>query len=128
MKIKKSETYKVDLFKEPHAKSDHKRNLIEPLTFTGSELIGAIISAGMPDVYLTKHEKRNRREEILFKIKLFETFVKSSSKGKLSFDTSRRAYLDSTEIGAINYWIGMVLITVLGQKNIIMSLWCICLW
>ncbi len=117
MKIKKSETYKVDLFEEPHAKSDHERNFTKTLTFTGSELIGAIISAGMPDVYLTKHEKRSRREEILFKIKLFETFVKSSSKGKLSFDTSRRAYLDSTEIGAINYWIGMVLITVLGQKK-----------
>lgn len=117
MKIRKSEEYVVDLYEEPHAKSDHERNLTKPLTFTGSELIGAIISAGMPDVYLTKHEKRNRREEILFKIKLFETFVKSSSGGKLSFDTSRRAYLDSTEIGAINYWIGMVLITVLGQKK-----------
>ena len=37
--------------------------------------------------------------------------------GELLFDPARKVYLDSTEIGAINYWIGMILITVLGKKK-----------
>lgn len=37
--------------------------------------------------------------------------------GELSFDPARKGYLDSTEIGAINYWLGMILITVLGKKK-----------
>ena len=117
MKIKRGEIYSIDLYEEPHIISDHHKVFTGTLTFTGLELIEAIVSAGMPDVYLTKNEKRDRREEIYFKVKLFETYVVSSAGGKLSFDTSRKKYLDSTEIGAINYWIGMVLITVLGQKK-----------
>ena len=116
MKIKRSEKYSIDLYEEPHIISDHNKKPIKPLEFTGVELIEAIVSAGIPDVYLTKNEKRNRREEIYFKVKLFETYVTSTG-GKLSFDISRKDYLDSTEVGAINYWIGMVLITVLGQKK-----------
>ena len=117
MKIKSKENYYVDLYEEPHKLSDHSKTFTDSLKFTGAELMRAIVSAGMPDVYLTKKEKRNRKEEIYFKVKLFETFVVSSAGGELSFDTSRKDYLDSTEIGAINYWIGMVLITVLGQKK-----------
>lgn len=117
MKIKCKDTYCIDLYEEPHKFSDHNKKSIGSLNFTGVELIEAIVSAGMPDVYLTKNEKRNRREEIFFKVNLFETFVVSNTGGKLSFDASRRNYLDSTEIGAINYWIGMVLITILGQKK-----------
>lgn len=116
MKIKRGENYYIDLFEEPNDITKHSKKLTGTLSFTGAELIKAIVSAGMPDVYLTKNEKRNRREEIEFKTKLFETYVLSTS-GKLSFDTSRKVYLDSTEVGAINYWIGMVLITVLGQKK-----------
>lgn len=117
MKIKRKEIYSIDLYEEPHIISDHNKVFTKTLTFTGLELIEAIVSAGMPDVYLTKSEKRNRREEIYFKVRLFETYVVSSAGGRLSFDTSRKKYLDSTEVGAINYWIGMVLITVLGQKE-----------
>lgn len=116
MKIKRAENYYIDLYEEPHNKNDHTKNSIGTLTFTGLELMEAIVSAGMPDVYLTKSEKRNRREEIYFKVKLFETYV-SSSRGKLSFNVSRKKFLDSTEVGVINYWIGMVLTTVLGQKK-----------
>lgn len=117
MKIKRKEIYSIDLYEEPHKISDHNKLFTETLTFTGLELIEAIVSAGMPDVYLTRNEKRNRREEIWFKVRLFEAYVVSSAGGRLSFDTSRKKYLDSTEVGAINYWIGMVLITVLGQKK-----------
>lgn len=117
MKIKRRESYSIDLYEEPYGIHDHKKVFNGTLTFTGVELIEAIVSAGMPDVYLTKSEKRNRREEIYFKVKLFETYVVSATGGKLSFDTSKKKYLDSTEVGAINYWIGMVLITVLGQKK-----------
>ena len=35
----------------------------------------------------------------------------------LSFDLARKDYLDSTEVGAINYWLGMILTTVLGKKK-----------
>ena len=117
MKIKRNENYSIDLYEEPHKISDHNKAYTGTLTFTGLDLMEAIVSAGMPDVYLTKKEKRNRREEIYFKVKLFETYVVSSAKGKLSFDTSKKKYLDSTEVGAINYWIGMVLTTVLGRKK-----------
>lgn len=117
MKIKRKENYKIYLYQEPSIISDHSKKRIKDLEFTGLELIEAIVSAGMPDIYLTKTEKKNRREEIYFKTKLFETYVVSSTEGVLSFDTSKKKYLDSTEIGAINYWIGMVLITVLGMKK-----------
>lgn len=118
MKIKRGEKYTVYLYREPSMIFDHsKKQCNDYLNFTGLDLIEAIVSAGMPDIYLTKIEKRNRREEIYFKIKLFETYVVSSTKGVLSFDFSRKNYLDSTEIGAINYWIGMILITVLGKKK-----------
>ena len=66
---------------------------------------------------MNKANKRNRKEEIYFKIKLFETYVALSPNGELLFDPARKVYLDSTEIGAINYWIGMILITVLGKKK-----------
>lgn len=120
MKIKRGEYYCVDVYEESHNIYNHRKKHIGELKFTGLDLIDAIISAGMPDVYLTKSIKKNREEEIFFKIKLFETYVVSSlKKGNmyLSFDTSRKDYLDSTEIGAINYWIGMVLITLLGKKK-----------
>lgn len=117
MKIKCREYYNIDLYEEPHKISDHNKTFTGKLTFTGAELIEAIVSVGMPDVYLTKNVKRNRRKEICFKVKLFEMYVDSSTGGKLFFDTSRKAYLDSTEVGMINYWIGMVLTTVLGQKK-----------
>ena len=32
-------------------------------------------------------------------------------------DLARKDYLDSTEVGAINYWLGMILTTVLGKKS-----------
>lgn len=117
MKIKRGEIYKINLYEEPHDIYDHNKVFTKVLEFTGVELIEAIVSAGMPDVYLTKNEKRNRREEIYFKVKLFETYVVTSTGGNLSFDISRKEYLDSTEVGAINYWIGMVLTTLLGQKK-----------
>lgn len=117
MKIKRGNSYSIDLYEEPHKISDHNKVSTGTLTFTGLELIEAIVSAGMPDVYLTKNEKRNRREEIYFKIKLFETYVVSSAGGKLAFDNSRKKYLDSTEVASINYWIGMVFTTMLGQKK-----------
>lgn len=115
MKINKAEFYCVDLYDEPKKINDHSKSFTKTLTFTGEDLIKAIVSAGMPDVYLTRAELRNRREEIEFKTKLFETFVDLSPKRKLSFDNFRRDYLDSSEVGAINYWIGMILTTLLGQ-------------
>lgn len=119
MKIKPGDNYSVELYEEPPACTIQNTNGRETLIFTGADLIKAIVSVGMPDVYLKNSAKRNRKAEIEFKINLFETFVTSSTStiGKLSFDTSRKKYLDSTEIGAINYWIGMVLVTVLGQKK-----------
>lgn len=117
MRIKRSEEYYIDLYEEPNDIHNHNSTFTGTLTFTGADLMEAIVSAGMPDVYLTKREKTNRKEEIEFKMKIFETFVASSVGGKLSFNASRKKYLDSTEVGAINYWIGMVLITVLGKKK-----------
>lgn len=117
MKIVGGAKYHIKLYEEPCVIDNHNKRFSQILTFTGVELIWSIVSAGMPDVYLTKTAKRSRKEEIEFKIKLFETFVASSWAGELSFDLLRKTYLDATEIGAINYWIGMVLVTVLGQKK-----------
>lgn len=119
MRIQRGKNYTIDLFEEPKNVSNHKRTaaVTGPLTFTGAELIEAIVSAGMPDVYLRKSERIKRKEEIDFKIKLFETFVASSKGGRLSFDASRKKYLDSSEIAAIDYWLGMMLTTLLGQKK-----------
>ena len=116
MKIKRGDIYYIDLYLEPGKISDHNKRSNGTLSFTGVELMDAIVSAGMPDIYLNKANKRNRKEEIYFKIKLFETYVALSPNGELLFDPARKVYLDSTEIGAINYWIGMILTTVLGKN------------
>ena len=117
MMIKRGDIYYIDLYLEPGKISDHNKRSNGTLSFTGVELMDAIVSAGMPDIYLNKANKRNRKEEIYFKIKLFETYVALSPNGELLFDPARKVYLDSTEIGAINYWIGMILTTVLGKKK-----------
>lgn len=117
MKIKKKSDYYIDLYEENQNRIDHTRTFVETLKVTGLDIIDAIISAGMPDIYLTQDEKCNRRDEISFKIKLFETFVSTDNANKLCFDRSKKKYLDSSEVGAINYWIGMILITILGKKK-----------
>ena len=117
MKIKRGDIYQIKLYLEPKKISDHNRRDNGTLSFTGVELIDAIVSVGMPDVYLTEKKIIDRKEEIYFKIRLFETFVSLLPKGELSFDLARKDYLDSTEVGAINYWLGMILTTVLGKKK-----------
>lgn len=117
MKIKRGDIYQIKLYLEPEKISDHNRRDNGTLSFTGVELIDAIVSVGMPDVYLTEKKIIDRKEEIYFKIRLFETFVSLLPKGELSFDLERKDYLDSTEVGAINYWLGMILTTVLGKKK-----------
>lgn len=119
MKIQKNTNYKIDLLEEPCIEKDHQKNPAGTLIFTGQDLINAVVSVGMPDVYLKAAEKQKRKDQIEFKLKLFETFVTDSPNnlGYLSFDISRIEYLDSTELSAIDYWIGMILITVLGQKK-----------
>lgn len=72
MKIKRGDIYYVELYLEPGKISDHNKRSNGTLSFTGVELMDAIVSAGMPDIYLNKANKRNRKEEIYFKIKLFE--------------------------------------------------------
>lgn len=117
MKIKRGDIYYIELYLEPEKISDHNRRTNGTLKFTGVELMDAIVSVGMPDVYLTKKKIIDRKEEIYFKIRLFETFVTLLPKGELSFDLARKDYLDSTEVGAINYWLGMILTTLLGKKK-----------
>ena len=117
MKIKRGDIYQIKLYLEPKKISDHNSRDNGTLSFTGVELIDAIVSVGMPDVYLTEKKIIDRKEEIYFKIRLFETFVSLLPKGELSFDLARKDYLDSTEVGAINYWLGMILTTVLGKKK-----------
>lgn len=117
MIIEKTKKYYVNLYSEPKKYDEHTRIQDDILEFTGADLIHAIISAGMPDIYLTKKEKRNRSKEIAFKIHLFETFIAADKSGILSWDKSRAKYIDSSEKGAISYWIGMILTTMLGQKK-----------
>lgn len=75
MKIKRGDIYQIKLYLEPEKISDHNRRDNGTLSFTGVELIDAIVSVGMPDVYLTEKKIIDRKEEIYFKIRLFETFV-----------------------------------------------------
>lgn len=58
MKIKRGEYYCVDVYEESHNIYNHRKKHIGELKFTGLDLIDAIISAGMPDVYLTKSIKK----------------------------------------------------------------------
>ena len=83
MKIKRGDIYYIELYLEPGKISDHNKRSNGTLSFTGVELMDAIVSAGMPDIYLNKANKRNRKEEIYFKIKLFETYVALSPNGEL---------------------------------------------
>jgi len=116
MNISREEEYYVDLSEELEDKSEHRVKFTSVFRFSGRDLLWAIIVSGMPDTYLKSTYVKKRSEQIRFKIYLFETFV-TSKEGKLFFDFSQKSYLDSTEIGAINYWIGMILITLLGIKK-----------
>ena len=71
MKIKRGDIYYIDLYLEPGKISDHNKRSNGTLSFTGVELMDAIVSAGMPDIYLNKANKRNRKEEIYFKMLLY---------------------------------------------------------
>ena len=64
MKIKRGDIYYIELYLEPGKISDHNKRSNGTLSFTGVELMDAIVSAGMPDIYLNKANKRNRKEEI----------------------------------------------------------------
>lgn len=76
----------------------------------------AIVSAGMPDIYLNKANKRNRKRRYISKLNCLKHMLLYRQMENFLFDPARKVYLDSTEIGAINYWIGMILTTVLGRK------------
>ena len=54
MKIKRGDIYYIDLYLEPGKISDHNKRSNGTLSFTGVELMDAIVSAGMPDIYLNK--------------------------------------------------------------------------
>lgn len=119
MLIQATDIYEIDLTEECCKKGDKSIIGSDTLVIDGEMLLYAIISAGMPDVYLTYPERTRRSDEILFKISLFETYVKKihieANRYKLAFDFDKKPYLDSTEVGFINYWIGMILTTALGQ-------------
>ena len=66
MKIKRGDIYYIELYLEPGKISDHNKRSNGTLSFTGVELMDAIVSAGMPDIYLNKANKRNRKEELLY--------------------------------------------------------------
>lgn len=120
MKINMNTTYCIIVDQENPDQKKHKIiSENEKFCFTGAELMNAIITAGMPDVYLRKEKRVSRKNQIKFKTYLIETFLKEieiDSKHYLSFNHSQKKFLDSTEVGAINYWIGMVFIT-LRAKN-----------
>ena len=48
MKIKRGDIYQIKLYLEPKKISDHNRRDNGTLSFTGVELIDAIVSVGMP--------------------------------------------------------------------------------
>ena len=54
MKIKRGDIYYIELYLEPGKISDHNKRSNGTLSFTGVELMDAIVSAGMPDIYLNK--------------------------------------------------------------------------
>ena len=58
MKIKRGDIYYIELYLEPGKISDHNKRSNGTLSFTGVELMDAIVSAGMPDIYLNKANKR----------------------------------------------------------------------
>lgn len=68
MKIKRRDIYYIELYLEPGKISDHNKRSNGTLSFTGVELMDAIVSAGMPDIYLNKANKRNRKEGYISKL------------------------------------------------------------
>ena len=52
MKIKRGDIYYIDLYLEPGKISDHNKRSNGTLSFTGVELMDAIVSAGMPHMLL----------------------------------------------------------------------------
>ena len=52
MKIKRGDIYYIELYLEPGKISDHNKRSNGTLSFTGVELMDAIVSAGMPDTNL----------------------------------------------------------------------------
>ena len=64
MKIKRGDIYYIDLYLEPGKISDHNKRSNGTLSFTGVELMDAIVSAGMPDIYLNKAKEIVKRRYI----------------------------------------------------------------
>ena len=68
MKINMNTTYCIYVDQEnPDQKTHTIISKSETFRFTGAELTNAIITAGMPDVYLRKANSVSRKNQIKFK-------------------------------------------------------------
>lgn len=110
------ETYKILIEYSDFNCSDIMKyfNGMTELEFTGEELYEAVITCGMPFFYLTRNTFKKREEEIIYKIYLLNTALKVDQ-GYLVF-SDKMDYLDSTERGYLNYYVGMFITKLVSSK------------
>lgn len=86
------------------------------LIFTGEELYESVITCGMPAFYIcSKNVMIDRKVEILYKIYLLNTALEANDAGYLVF-SNKMNYLDSTERGFLNYYVGMFITKLISKK------------
>ena len=121
MKIDVNANYSIKLLEENRTRTDHRTYACNDLMFTGKDLLDAIVFMGMlPSDINSKSVNVSRRDEIKFKRILVEAcldVIPNNSTEYLVMKKSFFKYLDSTEKGAIRYWIGMFFATLLARKE-----------
>ncbi len=128
MKIDKSKTYTINLTEEKDKiREEHKVLVDSTLTFSGLDLLRAIMHSGILPSYLYS---RNRIDELRFKIALVQSALEEKKEIKIDKVTGVKEiinwlvlskntfdFLDPSEKGFIRYWIGMFFTTLLAMKK-----------
>ena len=81
--------------------------------FTSQELLDAVVTMGMPPGIA--QNRKSRKQEIAFKMHVIETLLKEDS-GSLVRNEEAMKYLDASEKGFLNYYLGMIFTMLAGKK------------
>ena len=114
MLIDKYAQYALEMQKEEKGRVKHGITSENSLLFKGADLYKAIVYMGMLP---TDIRSAGRKEEISFKISLVEAALAVRKDNYLSMNETTFTFLDSSEKGCINYWLGMFFATLLIQKK-----------
>lgn len=116
LSFKDTASYKI-LIEYSDFNNDDESNFFNGMTeliFTGEDLGESVITCGMPAFYIGS-KYIDREQEILYKFFLLNTALEANDAGYLVF-SNKIDYLDSTERGFLNYYVGMFITKLVSKK------------